>query len=110
MRKIIVQYAGFRSVFKTEFTLAGEFERTHKDIDILEIIWAGFNAGSGNEFNLFRFAHIRSMSVDDFVKIDDKWYRCASFGWDESNEDEMLRFVEETKRRIEKVERPAITA
>ena len=48
----------------------------------LEEIFDGFNAGSGLECRLFSMTpKMRSMSVGDFVRIEDQWYQCASGDW-----------------------------
>ena len=47
----------------------------------LEQIYAGFNAGSGEESPVFLNGKMRSMSVGDFVEIEGQWYQCADAGW-----------------------------
>jgi hypothetical protein len=44
----------------------------------------------------------RSLSVGDFVKLDDKWYRCASFGWDEASTEDVDRWFDamDERRRL----------
>lgn len=63
--------------------------------DVLENIFAEWNNGSGQEGHLFLQSACRSLSVGDYVKVGDQWYRCASFGWDEvSKESVDLWFAE----------------
>jgi hypothetical protein len=83
-----IQYCGQSSStdlipFHVTFGLGVNDKAT--DEQILEKIFDGFNRGSGNEWNLFRFAHIRSMSVGDMVALDDRWYECDHCGWKKSD-------------------------
>ena len=50
----------------------------------LERVFHQFNAGSGQECWQFTNAKIRSLSVFDFVRIDQQWYQCMSVGWKEA--------------------------
>lgn len=79
-----VQYVGKSSAnsnepFHTTFGL--EVNADASDEQIADAIFSGFNNGSGREWNLFRFAHIRSMSVGDMVAVDGRWYECYCIGW-----------------------------
>ena len=56
----------------------------YSDDQILEKIFASFNAGSGEECGTFKKARIRSMSVGDFVCINGNWYQCLKQGWEET--------------------------
>lgn len=47
----------------------------------MEIIFAEWNAGSGQESVLFKQSRCRSLSVGDFVKIGNNIYECDSIGW-----------------------------
>jgi hypothetical protein len=47
----------------------------------LERIFAEWNHGSGMESKDFIDARIRSLSVNDFVGINGKWWQVASIGW-----------------------------
>jgi hypothetical protein len=48
---------------------------------LLEEIFAWFNHGSGRECDVFLGNKMRSLSVNDFVRIDDMWWQCKSVGW-----------------------------
>lgn len=74
MNTIKIVYPG---EFVTVFTI--ESDNCHSNI--LERIFAEWNNGSGYECKLFNDSKIRSLSVNDFVCIDDNWYQCASIGW-----------------------------
>ena len=49
--------------------------------EILEKTFEGFNAGSPNEHPEFIRQRCRSLSVGDFVNVNDTWYCCESMGW-----------------------------
>lgn len=50
---------------------------------ILEEIFAMFNHGSRYECKEFLNLKIRSLSMNDCVRVNDQWYQCASIGWEE---------------------------
>lgn len=54
---------------------------------ILEQIFAMFNHGSGCESELFVKSKVRSLSVNDIVYVDGKYFQCASLGWNEVSVD-----------------------
>lgn len=55
-------------------------KNTHSHI--LEVVFAQWNGGSNEECPQFLTARCRSLSVGDFVQIDDgPWYLCEGFGW-----------------------------
>lgn len=59
-------------------------ETSFDDIDaILESVFGGWNAGSGQECDEFLKSRTRSLSVGDFVGLNGKFYQCESFGWNE---------------------------
>jgi hypothetical protein len=87
MKSVTIQYAAFNDY---KFRCELEVDKNHNDEDILDAVWAGFNAGSGKEMGAFLVAKVRSMSVGDFVRIDSQWFRCASFGWDQATENEVI--------------------
>ena len=49
--------------------------------DVVEQVFAMFNAGSSQECFQFLDSQARSMSVNDFIRVDDTWYQCCSAGW-----------------------------
>lgn len=71
-----------------------------RDMDFLEQIFAEFNAGSGQECSEFLDAHIRSLSVNDFVKIEENWYQCKSIGWYPVTREFVTTVVEKTENGI----------
>lgn len=72
----------------TSFRITFDYASKSTKADVvLEEIFAQWNAGSGRESSLFLRSSCRSLSVGDYVKVNDQWYRCASFGWDEVSED-----------------------
>ena len=61
------------------------------DLNLLEDVFDWFNGGSGKESPLF--TNMRSLSVNDFVIIDDNIYQCASVGWKNVDEDYMYMII-----------------
>jgi hypothetical protein len=49
--------------------------------NILEMVFSQFNHGSGMESDLFVGTKKRSLSVNDIVCVNGKYYQCLSFGW-----------------------------
>lgn len=50
-------------------------------IELLELTFAQWNNGSGQECERFITSKVRSLSVGDVVCINGSYYQCASFGW-----------------------------
>ena len=69
-------------------------------IEALEEVFAGWNAGSGQEWPGFVSAHVRSLSVGDFVKIENEWFQCNSFGWKLVDEAYVAEWLEEFDKRL----------
>ena len=57
----------------------------HSDQDILDAVWAQWNAGSGEECQQFLKLRVRSMMVGDYVHIlgadGGVWHECLTVGW-----------------------------
>ena len=49
--------------------------------DNLERVFAEWNHGSGMECEMFIESKKRSLSVNDIVCVNGKYYQCKSFGW-----------------------------
>lgn len=49
--------------------------------DLLELTFAQWNNGSGQECERFIKSMVRSLSVNDVVCINGSYFQCASFGW-----------------------------
>ena len=60
------------------------------DLDILERVFAEWNAGSGQECKLFIDSRLRSLSVNDVVIVNGTYYQCARMGWDQISEQKFL--------------------
>ena len=72
-------------IYPDEFT-AGFIIKTDGEVDhheILEMVFAQWNHGSGLESELFIKSNKRSLSVNDIVCVNGRYYQCASFGWNE---------------------------
>ena len=66
----------------------------------LEKVFAGFNGGSGQEFQIFLDSGCRSMSVNDFVCINDQWYQCASVGWNKVTRNYLNIITEQVENKV----------
>ena len=65
--------------------------------DILEAVFGMFNHGSGIESELFLNSKCRSLSVNDVVLLNGKYYLCESVGWKEVT----AEFVYELEEEVE---------
>ena len=65
--------------------------------NILEVVFGMFNHGSNSESELFLKSNYRSLSVNDIVGINDKYYLCESFGWKEVT----AEFVNDLEEEVE---------
>ena len=65
--------------------------------NILEVVFGMFNHGSYSESELFLKSNYRSLSVNDIVGINDKYYLCESFGWKEVT----AEFVNDLEEEVE---------
>ena len=71
--------------FKTEYN---NVETKPKAVsEVLEIVFANWNNGSGSECPEFLASEVRSLSVGDYVSVDGQWHRCEGIGWSEVSED-----------------------
>ncbi len=50
---------------------------------ILEVVFAEWNHGSDMECDLFKRSKKRSVSVNDIVCVNGRYFQCASIGWNE---------------------------
>jgi hypothetical protein len=76
--EVIVNYPG-DSIVKAKIEGIEPFE-------VLENTFAAFNHGSGQECPEFLESKMRSLSVNDLVRIGTTWYQCESVGWKEVTE------------------------
>lgn len=54
---------------------------------ILEMVFGEWNHGSGMESELFMASKKRSLSVNDVVCVNGRYYQCAPIGWNEVSMD-----------------------
>ena len=76
-------------IYPDEFT-ASFIIKTDGEVDphdILEMVFAQWNNGSGCESQLFINSKVRSLSVNDIVCVNGRYWQCASFGWNEVTAD-----------------------
>ena len=64
---------------------------------ILEVVFGMFNHGSGIESELFLNSKCRSLSVNDIVLLNGKYYLCESIGWKEVT----AEFVNDLEEEVE---------
>ena len=64
---------------------------------ILEVVFGMFNHGSGIESELFLNSKCRSLSVNDIVCVNGKYYQCLPCGWNEVTE----QFVYDLEEEVE---------
>lgn len=64
---------------------------------ILEVVFGMFNHGSGIESELFLNSKCRSLSVNDVVLLNGKYYLCESVGWKEVS----AEFVYDLEEEVE---------
>ena len=86
-------------IYPAEFT-AGFIIKTNGEVDphdILEMVFAQWNHGSGLELELFVKSKKRSLSVNDIVCVNGRYWQCASFGWDEVT----AEYVEQLEKDVE---------
>jgi len=74
--EVEVRYPSQQSIFLKMTAMSPE--------NALERVFDQFNHGSGQECWQFTNAKIRSLSVFDFVRIDQQWYQCVPVGWKEA--------------------------
>jgi len=63
--------------------------------DNLERVFAEWNDGSGMECKMFIESKKRSLSVNDIVCVNGKYYQCQSFGWKEVTTEYVINLEKE---------------
>lgn len=82
-------------------SLVYSHETSFDDIsEILESVFGGWNAGSGQECYEFLNSRTRSLSVMDFVGIDGQFWQCKPFGWEQVGRDCVNNFCESVETRM----------
>lgn len=87
--KIVINYIGDRA-----HTFFVDSEKSTEDL--LEQIFAWFNHGSGQECTEFLVKRMRSLSVNDCVRLDGQWYQCRGLGWEKVSEE----FVDQLEKDV----------
>jgi hypothetical protein len=92
MKTIVVNYPGCQAV-----TIKRIWEDTERgNAEILEHVFGWFNHGSGSECSEFLRARVRSLSVNDCVRVNTRWFQCRSVGWEEVTEE----YVDELEKAV----------
>ena len=84
-------------IYPAEYLASFVIEGDHTDDDLLEMVFARWNHGSGMESEQFIGSKKRSLSVNDIVCVNGKYHQCASFGWNEVTSD----YVNELEEAVE---------
>jgi hypothetical protein len=79
-----------------EFVLEADFPTE----DILEMVFARFNNGSGMEYKDFLDSRLRSLSVNDIVGVDGRLFQCQSSGWKEVDEQYVAALEDEVRNNL----------
>jgi hypothetical protein len=87
--RIVVNHPGDRA-----FTFQHESPFTVNSI--LEEVFGMFNHGSGSECETFIKSRARSLSVHDFVRVNEQWFQCQSVGWKEVTQE----FVDQLEKDV----------
>ncbi len=76
-------------IYPDEFTASFviKTDKATDHYDLLEMVFDQWNEGSNRECELFRNSKIRSLGVNDIVCVNGTYYQCASFGWNEVDQD-----------------------
>ena len=74
--------------------------------NILEVVFGMFNHGSNSESELFLNSKCRSLSVNDIVLLNGKYYLCESFGWKEVTAEFMNDLEEEVENNPNMIHSP----
>lgn len=77
------------------YLMTRELDMTRSDV--LENVFGWFNNGSGEECDEFTKRQCRSLSVNDFVRLNDEWFQCRSVGWDKVDDALVRNQIEEAK-------------
>ena len=89
MKNILVNYIGDIAI---DFVIPCE----SSDEETLENVFDQFNHGSGNEHPLLLKHKTRSLSVNDVVRVGDKWYQCMSVGWKQVTD----KYVDDLEQQV----------
>jgi hypothetical protein len=68
-------------IYPDDFTSSFIMDNDMSTADILERVFAEWNHGSGMECELFIHSKKRSLSVNDIVCVNGKYFQCQSVGW-----------------------------
>ena len=84
-----------------EYELGIYRDNFFRDSVILEQVYCWFNSGSGKECPEFLADRtMRSLSVNDFVGIDDNYYQCCGDGWRWVSKEYVGEVCKEVKKRL----------
>ena len=72
--------------------------------DNLERVFAEWNHGSGMECKMFIESNKRSLSVNDIVCVNGKYYQCKSFGWKQVTDEYVYQLEEDVAKNPRRFE------
>lgn len=90
-------------IYPAQKTISLVIESDLETNDILEMVFAKFNNGSGMECEQFINSAIRSLSVNDIVCVNGKFFQCLPCGWEEVS----TEYVNELEEEVENYPRLA---
>lgn len=93
-------------IYPGEAVFSFVMENTLSPEDNLERVFAEWNHGSGMECKRFIESKKRSLSVNDIVSVNCKYYQCLSFGWKEVSVDYVNKLEEDVKNNPEIIHGP----
>lgn len=81
-------------IYPDEFLSSFIMDTNHTVDEVLEMVFAQWNHGSGCESEQFINSNKRSLSVNDIVCVNGTYFQCSSFGWTEVTP-EFVNYLEE---------------
>lgn len=84
-------------IYPAEYLASFVIEGDHTDNDLLEMVFAQWNHGSGMESEQFVGSKKRSLSVGDVVCVNGRYHLCKPFGWKEITSEEVNKLEEDVE-------------
>ena len=70
--------------------------------NLLERVFMEWNRGSGMESEMFLNSRCRSLSVNDVVVVNGRYYQCSFIGWNEVSNDYVMELEDEVSNHPER--------
>lgn len=87
-----------RILYPGEFScgFAARYPEGTTNREILAQVFDEWNDGSGKEGSIFKYHHVRSLSVNDIVQVGVFYYQCKPCGWEKVSR----RFAEQINEEV----------